>query len=70
MLNAELLSKVWGPEYRNDLQYLRVWISRLRRKLESESGTDIIRTFHGIGYMFDAVATSPEKEVAAEARVE
>jgi two-component system KDP operon response regulator KdpE len=30
MLNAELLSKVWGPEYRNDLQYLRVWVSRLR----------------------------------------
>lgn len=67
MLNAELLSKVWGPEYRNDLQYLRVWISRLRRKLENESGADIIRTFHGIGYMFDAVATSPGKGIAAEA---
>ena len=53
MLNAELLSKVWGPEYRDDLQYLRVWVSRLRRKLEVEpSSPKLIRTFQGIGYMF------------------
>ncbi|TAK72486.1 MAG: response regulator, partial [Dehalococcoidia bacterium] len=36
LLNSELLTKVWGPEYRDDLQYLRVWVSRLRRKLEDE----------------------------------
>jgi two-component system, OmpR family, KDP operon response regulator KdpE len=55
MLNAELLSKVWGPEYRDDLQYLRVWVSRLRRKLEEEpSEPKIIRTFQGIGYMLSA----------------
>jgi two-component system KDP operon response regulator KdpE len=54
MLNAELLSKVWGPEYRDDLQYLRVWISRLRRKLEADpSSPRLIKTFQGIGYMFD-----------------
>ena len=54
MLNAELLSKVWGPEYRDDLQYLRVWVSRLRRKLEQEpSQPKLIKTFQGIGYMFD-----------------
>lgn len=54
MLNAELLSKVWGPEYRDDLQYLRVWVSRLRRKLEVDhSHPQRIKTFPGIGYMFD-----------------
>jgi two-component system KDP operon response regulator KdpE len=54
MMNAELLSKVWGPEYREDLQYLRVWVSRLRRKLEVEpSSPRLIRTFQGIGYMLD-----------------
>jgi two-component system KDP operon response regulator KdpE len=47
MLNTELLAKVWGPEYRDDLQYLRVWVSRVRRKL----GPSLIRTFQGIGYM-------------------
>jgi two-component system KDP operon response regulator KdpE len=53
MLNTELLGKVWGPEYRDDLQYLRVWVSRLRKKLEDDpSHPTIIRTFQGIGYMF------------------
>ena len=33
VLHTELLTKVWGPEYRDDLQYLRVWVSRVRRKL-------------------------------------
>jgi DNA-binding response OmpR family regulator len=55
MLNSELLSKVWGPEYRDDLQYLRVWVSRLRRKLEDDaSDPKLIRTFQGIGYMLSA----------------
>src|SRR5262245_59677730 len=48
MLNSELLSKVWGPEYRDDLQYLRVWVSRLRKKLEDEpSSTRLIKRFQG-----------------------
>jgi two-component system KDP operon response regulator KdpE len=51
MLNTELLSKVWGPEYIDDLQYLRVWISRLRSKLGDHS---IIKTLPGIGYKLDA----------------
>lgn len=55
MLNAELLSKVWGPEYRDDLQYLRVWISRLRRKLEPKPEEPvIIKTMQGIGYLLAA----------------
>jgi two-component system KDP operon response regulator KdpE len=55
MLNTELLSKVWGPEYRDDLQYLRVWVSRLRAKLEADPANPrIIKTLQGIGYMFEA----------------
>ncbi|MGH2608003.1 MAG: response regulator transcription factor [Tepidiformaceae bacterium] len=65
ILNAELLSKVWGPEYRDDLQYLRVWVSRLRHKLEPEPGNPtIIKTLQGIGYMFDA-EPSPSPAAAA-----
>ena len=62
ILNSELLSKVWGPEYRDDLQYLRVWVSRIRQKIESEPGSpSIIITRPGIGYMFqaDAAVASP-----------
>jgi two-component system KDP operon response regulator KdpE len=54
MLTAELLSKVWGPEYRDDVQYLRVWVSRLRRKLDADSSKSIIKTHQGIGYLLDA----------------
>ncbi len=52
MLNVELLHKVWGSEYCDDLQYLRVWISRIRRKLENDpSNPKLIKTFQGVGYM-------------------
>lgn len=55
LLSGELLAKVWGPEYRDDLQYLRVWVSRLRQKIELEpSNPSIIRTRPGIGYVLVA----------------
>lgn len=55
VLHTELLTKVWGPEYRDDLQYLRVWVSRVRRKLGAKPGeAGRIRTFQGIGYLLDA----------------
>ncbi len=69
LMNPEILGKVWGPEYVNDLQYLRVWVSRLRRKLEPErSGESVIQTFPGMGYMFHEVAasTAGEEAVAPE----
>ncbi len=67
MLNAELLSKVWGPEYRDDLQYLRVWVSRLRRKLEEDpSKPRLIKTFQGIGYML----AIPAEETPGDAAVQ
>ena len=60
MLNAELLSKVWGPEYRDDLQYLRVWVSRLRQKLEDDSSDPtVIKTRPGIGYVLEGEAMTP-----------
>ncbi len=61
MVSAEILSKVWGPEYRDDVQYLRVWISRLRAKLEPDRPEQsVIRTFSGIGYMFDPAVDAGE----------
>jgi two-component system KDP operon response regulator KdpE len=49
----ELLTKVWGPEYRNDVQILRTWVNRLRNKLE-ENPQDprLIRTVSKVGYIF------------------
>jgi two-component system KDP operon response regulator KdpE len=68
MMNAELLSKVWGPEYRDDVQYLRVWVSRLRHKLEPEpADPTIIKTRQGIGYLLDGEAVFPSGAAAAPA---
>ncbi|MCK9518964.1 MAG: response regulator transcription factor, partial [Dehalococcoidia bacterium] len=48
----ELLGKVWGPGYAGQVHHLRVWVSRLRHKLEDNpSQPRVIRTIAGIGYM-------------------
>jgi DNA-binding response OmpR family regulator len=61
MLYEELLTTVWGPEYRDDVQILRTWVSRLRSKLESGPGDPgIIRTIPKTGYIIDR----PEQESA------
>jgi two-component system KDP operon response regulator KdpE len=67
VLHTELLTKVWGPEYRDDLQYLRVWVSRVRRKLGSEPGDPgRIKTFQGIGYLLDVEPPVAMPAVEAE----
>lgn len=53
MLYEELLTQVWGPEYRDDVQILRTWISRLRGKLESDPDKPLIRTVPKTGYIID-----------------
>ena len=58
MLYEELLTKIWGPEYRDDIQILRTWISRLRHKIEQDdSQPEIIRTIPKTGYMIDQPGT-------------
>ena len=52
MLYEELLTKIWGPEYRDDLDYLRAYIRYLRKKLESDpKNPTYIVTYQGVGYM-------------------
>jgi DNA-binding response OmpR family regulator len=53
MLYEELLTRVWGPEYRDDIQILRTWLSRLRRKLQSDPQNPLIRTVPKAGYIID-----------------
>jgi two-component system KDP operon response regulator KdpE len=52
MVHEELLTEVWGSEYRNDVDYLRAYIRYLRAKLEADpSNPRSIVTSHGVGYM-------------------
>lgn len=51
--HEELLMKAWGPDFAHDGDYLRVWMSRLRRKLtDAQADPDLIRTVSGVGYAF------------------
>ncbi len=48
-----LLAKVWGREYTEEIDYLRVYVRRLRRKLERDpEQPEHILTERGIGYRF------------------
>lgn len=52
-----LLNAVWGPQYGRETQYLRVFINRLRRKLEDDPAhPQYILTEPGVGYRLVAPA--------------
>jgi two-component system KDP operon response regulator KdpE len=49
--HRQLLSEVWGAEYSEDAQYLRVYMGYLRKKLEPRPDSPkIILTEHRVGY--------------------
>jgi two-component system KDP operon response regulator KdpE len=48
-----LLAKVWGYEYRDEIQYLRLYVTYLRQKIEPDpSHPRYILTERGVGYRF------------------
>jgi two-component system KDP operon response regulator KdpE len=51
LTHTHLLQKVWGPEYAQEIQYLHVYIRRLRQKLEDDpSNPRYIVSIPGVGY--------------------
>ena len=53
MSHDTLLSKVWGPEYRDEIQYLRLYVNYLRQKIEENpADPKYILTERGVGYRF------------------
>ena len=57
LTHTHLLNKVWGAEYREDTQYLHVFVRRLRAKLEPDpTNPRYIITVPGVGYQFKDTA--------------
>ena len=53
LTHKQLLEKVWGWEYTDDLDYIRIYISHLRQKIELDpSLPKYIITEPGVGYCF------------------
>ena len=51
--HRELLQAVWGPDYGDELEYLRVFINRLRKKIEPDpSKPEFLVTDAWAGYRF------------------
>ncbi|HVC83731.1 MAG TPA: response regulator transcription factor [Solirubrobacteraceae bacterium] len=50
LTHAQLLRRVWGPGYETEIEYVRVYVRRLRAKLEPEDGPPLILTQPRVGY--------------------
>jgi two-component system, OmpR family, KDP operon response regulator KdpE len=55
--HATLLRRVWGPGYETQTEYTRVYVARLRAKLEDDGAPELIITEPRAGYRFTADVT-------------
>src|SRR5512139_695670 len=68
----QILTKVWGYEYRDEPHYVRLYINYLRKKLEEDpANPKYILTERGIGYRFvdfrrQKNEGEPENDISAE----
>ena len=54
-----ILKNVWGAEYGNEAEYLRVYIGRIRRKIErNPAEPEYLHTEYSIGYRFGVLSLS------------
>lgn len=57
LTHKQILKEVWGAAHTEDMQYLRVYVSQLREKIEPDSSQPVyIVTEPGIGYRMESVA--------------
>ena len=64
--HKRLLQAIWGPEYSDQIEYLRVFINQLRKKIEpSASKPTFIVTEPRIGYRFVLADVAAAEEAAA-----
>lgn len=55
LTHRNLLHKVWGPEYTDNVEYLRVFMSQLRKKLEDDPRQPkLLLSDPGVGYRFSS----------------
>jgi len=53
LTHRHLLREVWGPQHERDTQYLRVYVTRLREKLEPDPARPVLFLAEpGVGYRF------------------
>ena len=48
--HRKVLSEVWGESYESESHYVRLYVSRLRNKIERDGDAPYFATEHGLGY--------------------
>jgi len=65
---SQILENVWGGEYRDNSDYVHVYIWHLRKKLEKNpKNPQYILTEHGVGYRFEKAEVQPQTAALKEA---
>lgn len=55
LTHRTLMREVWGPNHTESNHYLRIYLSRLRQKLETDPAQPVhFLTISGVGYRFDS----------------
>ena len=68
LTHRRILQSVWGPDYGEETENLRVVINQLRKKIESDPAhPKYIRTEPWVGYRFQTPRASPAKAPARKA---
>lgn len=68
LTHKQILKEVWGPAHTEDMQYLRVYVSQLREKIDNSIEVSCIFTEPGIGYRMDILDNSSVKDPAEPLR--
>jgi two-component system KDP operon response regulator KdpE len=59
LTHRQILREIWGPKSEEHRQYLRVYVTHLRQKIESDPTTPVlIKTEPGIGYRFGLASST------------
>jgi two-component system KDP operon response regulator KdpE len=59
MTHRHILREIWGPKSEEHRQYLRVYVTHLRQKIERDpTAPELIRTEPGIGYRFGPISST------------
>jgi DNA-binding response OmpR family regulator len=58
----QILENVWGEEYRGSVNFVHVYVSHLRNKIEKNpKKPSYIHSVHGVGYIFQRGEVLPER---------
>ena len=62
---GKLLTSVWGPDYRQEVDYLRTFVRQLRKKIETDpSDPKYLLTDAYVGYRFAEIPSANEADIA------